>query len=261
MDLTTLADLACSTLVAAAVTDAWESLRGQLADLLGRAQVDPSLKRRLDTTRETLVAASGPDLQGAQCVEMIGWRTRFADLLEDHPDLTDQLLAVIEETRRTLSAGAILAADHSLAAGRDVTMEARDGGVTAGVIHGNIAIQNGPPGITGAHGSGLPAEVGHGVTRLPVKLPPRPLVLAGREELLQSLHARLTGGKRPSTVVLCGLGGAGKSSVAAEYAHRHLAELGIAWLVAADDTAVLTVELRDSPPSSEHGKPETPASR
>ena len=40
-------------------------------------------------------------------------------------------------------------------------------------------------------------------------------------------------------VALCGLGGAGKTSVAVEYAHRHLAEVGVAWQFPAEDPAVL----------------------
>ena len=43
-----------------------------------------------------------------------------------------------------------------------------------------------------------------------MRLAPRPVFLAGRENLLAELDARL--------------GGAGKTSVAIEYAHRHLAE-------------------------------------
>ena len=42
--------------------------------------------------------------------------------------------------------------------------------------------------------------------------------------------------------VLCGLGGAGKTSVAIEYAHRHLAEVGVCWQFAAEDPAVLAAE-------------------
>ena len=66
-------------------------------------------------------------------------------------------------------------------------------------------------------------------------------MLAGREELLTQLGARLSGGDDPvpRTVVLCGLGGAGKTSVAVEYAHRHLAEVGVAWQFAAADATVL----------------------
>ena len=43
-------------------------------------------------------------------------------------------------------------------------------------------------------------------------------------------------------VALHGLGGAGKTSVAVEYAHRHLAEVGLAWQFAAEDPAVLVAE-------------------
>jgi hypothetical protein len=75
----------------------------------------------------------------------------------------------------------------------------------------------------------------------PVRLAVRPPALAGREELLAELDARLSAGdsRAPRTVVLCGLGGVGKTSVAVEYAHRHLGEVGVAWQFAAEDAAVL----------------------
>ena len=75
----------------------------------------------------------------------------------------------------------------------------------------------------------------------PVRLALRPAGLAGREMLLTELDARLSGSddSGPRTVVLRGLGGAGKTSVAVEYAHRHLAEVGVAWQFAAEDPAVL----------------------
>ena len=74
-----------------------------------------------------------------------------------------------------------------------------------------------------------------------VRLAPRPVFLAGREELLAALKARLTGdgGAGPKVVALCGLGGAGKTSVALEYAHRQLGQVGVAWQFGAEDPAVL----------------------
>ena len=71
----------------------------------------------------------------------------------------------------------------------------------------------------------------------PVRLTPRPAFLAGREELLAELEARLSSGdgEWPRVVVLCGLGGTGKTSVALEYAYRHLAALGMAWQFKADE--------------------------
>ena len=82
------------------------------------------------------------------------------------------------------------------------------------------------------------------VASLPVRLAPRPVVLAGREGLLAELDARLAGGRGagPRVVALCGLGGAGKTSVAVEYAHRHLAEVGVCWQFPAEDPAVLAAE-------------------
>jgi Tetratricopeptide repeat len=82
------------------------------------------------------------------------------------------------------------------------------------------------------------------VASLPVSLPPRPALLAGREELLAVLDGRLSaGGDRwPRAAALYGLGGAGKTSVAVEYAHRHLAEVGLAWQFPAENPEVLVAE-------------------
>ena len=88
-----------------------------------------------------------------------------------------------------------------------------------------------------AQGMGAPADDGHVMEGQLVRLPPRPVLLAGREELLAELDARLSGGDGagPRMVVLCGLGGAGKTSVAVEYAYRHLAEVGVVWQFPAED--------------------------
>ena len=74
-----------------------------------------------------------------------------------------------------------------------------------------------------------------------LRLAARPVFLAGREELLAELGGRLDGdeGAALRVVALCGLGGAGKTSVALEYAHRHLDEVTVAWQLPAEDPAVL----------------------
>jgi hypothetical protein len=79
------------------------------------------------------------------------------------------------------------------------------------------------------------------VPRKPVRLPPRPVVLAGREGLLTDLDTKLTGDgdQWPRIVALCGLAGTGKTSVAVEYAHRHLGEVGAAWKFPAEDATVM----------------------
>jgi hypothetical protein len=74
-----------------------------------------------------------------------------------------------------------------------------------------------------------------------VSLPPQPGFVNGREELLAELDARLTVGHEtgPRVLALYGLAGAGKTSVALEYAYRHLAEVGVAWYFRAEDSTVL----------------------
>ena len=74
-----------------------------------------------------------------------------------------------------------------------------------------------------------------------VRVAPRPEFLAGREDLLAGLDARLAGhqGPGPGVVVLCGLGGAGKTSVAVEYTHRKLDGLRVVWQLPAEEPAAL----------------------
>ena len=74
-----------------------------------------------------------------------------------------------------------------------------------------------------------------------LRLAPRPVFLAGREALLAELGARLAGDEAagPRVVALSGLGGAGKTSVALEYAHRQLGQVAVAWQFGAEDPAVL----------------------
>ena len=48
------------------------------------------------------------------------------------------LRALVQEIQAALPAGMVSAADHAVAAGRDVNISAASGGVAAGVIHGNV---------------------------------------------------------------------------------------------------------------------------
>jgi Tetratricopeptide repeat len=81
----------------------------------------------------------------------------------------------------------------------------------------------------------------------PVRLPPRPVLLAGRDDLLATLDIRLTrgNGAGPQIVALHGLAGGGKASVAVEYAHRHLGEVRVAWRFPAEDATVLAAGFTD----------------
>ena len=145
--LVALAQWAGQTVAAAAVTDAWEAVRGGFARLLGggdsrKAEV---AERWLVQTREQLAAAKpGADLERAREAQAERWTGRFADLLDESPGLEAELRALVEEVTARLPAGAVTTVDHSVAAGRDMTITASGGGIAAGAIHGNVA----PPGPT-----------------------------------------------------------------------------------------------------------------
>ncbi|MEP7199025.1 MAG: AAA family ATPase, partial [Chloroflexota bacterium] len=73
-----------------------------------------------------------------------------------------------------------------------------------------------------------------------VARPPNPH-FTGRDALLAQLHDALTTTHTPTTLTqtISGLGGVGKTQLAAEYAHRHAAEYDVVWWVRADDPATL----------------------
>jgi hypothetical protein len=91
MDMMALATLAGNALVAAAVTDAWEDVRRQIARLFGRGQPDPQIERRLDATRQALERVPPGGLQQARADQARDWQARFGDFLADYPDAASEL--------------------------------------------------------------------------------------------------------------------------------------------------------------------------
>jgi hypothetical protein len=145
--LVALAQWAGQTVAAAAITDAWEAVRGRFARLLGQgdARKTEAAERWLAQTREQLTAAApGKELDRAREAAAERWSGRFADLLDEDPGLEAGLRALMEEVAAHLPVGTVSATDHSMVAGRDVAIAASGGGVAVGVIHGNVA----PPGPT-----------------------------------------------------------------------------------------------------------------
>jgi hypothetical protein len=139
--LMALAQWAGQTVAAAAVTDVWGAARHKVARLLGRG--DPRktelAERWLDETRQQLTAAQSADPEPVQAAAARRWEGRFADLLDEDPGLETDLRALTDEIAAQLPAGMVSAADHAVAAGRDVNITASGGGTAAGVIHGNVA--------------------------------------------------------------------------------------------------------------------------
>lgn len=138
--LMALAQFAGQTVAGAAITDVWEAVRGRFARLLGRGDIRKTkvTEQWLEQTRQQLTAA-GAGLEQAQQAQAQRWAGRFADLLDEEPGMQAELRALVEEIAAQLPAAAVSAADHSVAAGRDVTIAASGAGTAAGAIHGNVA--------------------------------------------------------------------------------------------------------------------------
>jgi hypothetical protein len=144
MDITSLVALAGNTLVAAAVTDAWETARQRFGRLFGRGKPDSAMERRLEATRSQLAAADPAELEQAQANLAGQWALRLSDLLEEDPGAEAELRALMDEIQAMLPAGVVSAVGYAVAAGGDVNVSADHGSVAAAVIHGNVA-----PGPTG----------------------------------------------------------------------------------------------------------------
>ena len=271
MGTNSLADVAAVALVSAVVTDGWENIQPRVGRLFGRGRLDPATERRLEATRDQLSTAPSEEMGQVKADLAAQWATRLADLIADSPDVEADLRALVGELWAARPDGAVSARDHSVA-GRKVVISADHDGIAAGVINGKadgtaaaMPDKESPVTGPGAGPESLPspatsprrdsrikaAHRGIAAERVtfqqrapggrPVSLPRRP-ELAGREDLLSELHARLAEGSGggPRIVVLHGLGGVGKTSVAVEYAHRHLAEAGVVWQFSAEDATVMT---------------------
>jgi hypothetical protein len=144
-ELMALASLAGQTIVTAAVTDVWETARRKIVWLFGRGDSERTrlAERRLDQTRQQLTAAEGLDVEQAIAAQQERWTARLADLLDEFPEAAVELRTAVEEIQAQLPSGAVSAADHSVAAGRDVNIKdikADRGGLAAGIVSGNVTL-------------------------------------------------------------------------------------------------------------------------
>jgi hypothetical protein len=138
--LLSLASLAGRTVAAAAAGDGWEAVKRGMARLFGRdnpAQAETA-ERRLEQTREELSEVPVGELEIARDRVAAAWQVRLLDLLEEHPELSGDLRMLVEQTRAQLPVEIVSATGYGVAAARDVTISATNGGVAAGTIRGNV---------------------------------------------------------------------------------------------------------------------------
>ena len=136
-----LASLAGNTVVAAATTDVWEAARRKFARLLGRGdpQQEHLAEQRLEETRQQLTRAEGADLERARARILLQQIRQPPSPTLRLKGAEADLRALVDEIRSVLPAGVVSAADHAIAAGRDVNISASGGGMAVGVVHGNVA--------------------------------------------------------------------------------------------------------------------------
>jgi hypothetical protein len=102
-----LAAVAGQTVVAAAVTDAWDSAKRGFARLLGRGDPERTglAEQRLEQAREQLMAVPAADRELAQAQLAPMWQTRLFDLLEENPELMPDLRVLVDQVQAQMPAG------------------------------------------------------------------------------------------------------------------------------------------------------------
>jgi hypothetical protein len=107
--LTTLASTGGTALITAMVTDGWEGVRTRFARLLARGDTaeTETVAARLERSRTLLATASGEELERAKAEQVIAWRARLEDLLEQDPDAAQTLRTLVTEIQVVRSGGRV----------------------------------------------------------------------------------------------------------------------------------------------------------
>ncbi|MER5352665.1 hypothetical protein ABT093_20320 [Kitasatospora sp. NPDC002551] len=99
-ELTTLATTGATQLVGAISTDTWPAVKSGVLALWRRARPE-RVAEDLEEAREQLLAAeeSGADAAGLRVLLVEEWQARLARLLVTHPELADELRALVDGLR------------------------------------------------------------------------------------------------------------------------------------------------------------------
>jgi hypothetical protein len=118
-------------------TDAWHTVKDKVAKLLGRGDhlAEQSMRDTMDEDAAT-VAANPTDPELARNLG-VQWTARLRDLLRADPQAADALRDLIADTQRHVTAGG-----HGVAVGGNLHIQAGDGGIAAGAIHGSVHLSN-----------------------------------------------------------------------------------------------------------------------
>lgn len=93
-----LAALAGQTVARVASTDAWEDAKNRIAHVFacGNTETMHRAEGRLEKTRTQLRAAISPDREQLTTLLAVEWQVRLTDLLEDHPEVEQDLRTLVD---------------------------------------------------------------------------------------------------------------------------------------------------------------------
>lgn len=103
-ELAELAQTAATTLVAAAATETWGAARDGFLRLFGRGSGSKLAERRLDETLTEINKTSGAKRDRLRADLTRTWQTRLADLLDESPEMADEMLALVGALQTSLPA-------------------------------------------------------------------------------------------------------------------------------------------------------------
>jgi hypothetical protein len=240
-EILSLASMAGRTVVAAAVTDGWDTAKQGFARLLGRGDAarTEAAEGRLEATRAELVALTAAEVEPGRSRLAVAWQTRLLDLLEEHPETSAALQALLERIQAQLPDRTVSAAEDGLAAGRDITITASHGGGGSGNDprecdtrkpyesgSGVSLAAPGAPRITAPNSvivnqGGMAVGLQYRrqvVPSQPMRLMPRPAFVVGRESVpdTPSRHPqpKQTNGLSGSVLAACASAAAGRAPAA-----------------------------------------------
>jgi hypothetical protein len=141
--MTVLAMTAGRTIVSMATTDAWDKFKQALSRVLGHGNGtdESAIDRRLQQSRDQLIGVAVDGRPEADSQQAAVWRMRIADLLEDYPDITPGLKALLAETADKVNLQ-VTKGDHNFIAGSNVHIMSSGTGIAAGVFNGNVNTAN-----------------------------------------------------------------------------------------------------------------------
>jgi hypothetical protein len=122
-----LAQFAGEAVVAAAVTNGWETTRHKFARLLGHGNPTKTelMEQRLADTHEQLTGATDAGLESARAALAAQWVTWLTDLLKEDPVIRPGLLALAQEIHIAL--GAASPADNAAVVPKEMNIDAGRG--------------------------------------------------------------------------------------------------------------------------------------